>query len=122
MIKEQKQMDVRKKYNVPTPSWSTRLRIADDFKRTTGKSISFMYGEMTVLTFWRQNKERYAWLEEEAVREKVYFERRRAEQAARASRLGSLKRRLCESFILECFHIFVLLTNVGNKTLFTLCS
>jgi hypothetical protein len=122
MIKEEKQKEVRKKYNVPTPSSSTRLRIADDYKRTTGKSISFMHGEMTVLNFWRQNKERYAWLEKEAAREKAYFESRRAEQAARASRLGSLKRRLCESFILECLHLLGLLTNVGNKTLLTLCS
>jgi predicted adenine nucleotide alpha hydrolase (AANH) superfamily ATPase len=99
MRREERQIEVRRKYNVPTPSWSTRFKIHEDFCRTTGKTISFMHGETTVMNFWRQNKERYTHLEEEAARQKAFFERRRAEQAARASRLGSLKRRLCVSFI-----------------------
>ena len=46
LMKQDRQIEVRRRYNVPTPSSKTRQKVYEDFERDTGMSLSTYFGEM----------------------------------------------------------------------------
>lgn len=49
-MKQYRQMEVRMRYNVPTPSSKTRQKVYEDFEQDTSRSLSTYFGEMELNT------------------------------------------------------------------------
>jgi hypothetical protein len=52
-IRQEKQIEMRRKYGVEMPSWKTRNRILEDFTRVTDRQLNFYYNEDQLMSFWR---------------------------------------------------------------------
>jgi hypothetical protein len=50
LMKQDKQIEVRRRYNVPTQSSKTRRKVYEDFEWDTGRSLSTYFGEMELNT------------------------------------------------------------------------
>jgi hypothetical protein len=73
LMREEKKMEVRVRYEVQMSSWKTRNRILEDFPRVTGRKLDFYKNEDELMSFWRQNKEAYDFKEAEDKREMDFF-------------------------------------------------
>jgi hypothetical protein len=73
LMREEKKMEVRVRYEVQMSSWKTRNRILEDFPRVVGRKLDFYKNEDELMSFWRQNKEACDFKEAEDKREMDFF-------------------------------------------------
>jgi hypothetical protein len=52
LMREEKKMEVRMRYEVQMPSWNTRNWILEDFSRVTGRKLDFYKNEDELMSFW----------------------------------------------------------------------
>jgi hypothetical protein len=50
-IRQEKPIEVRRKYRVEMPSWKTSNRILEDFPRVTDRRLNFYYNKDQLMSF-----------------------------------------------------------------------
>ena len=88
--RQERQLEVRRRYSVRMPSASTWNKLLEDFPRVTGRKLNWRFPDEELMSFWRQNKEAYDFREAEESRELAFFHRRAMEGP------NHLRRQLCE--------------------------